>query len=94
MAEKLSHQDQLDRATAMVGEAIRQGGSVAAEFDCETVVTALAEDLATVTATAGRDEERLDIQASSGDLHALKERMFSPDNPLPEDNPVAEKEPG
>jgi glutathione-regulated potassium-efflux system protein KefB len=41
-----------------------------------------------------RDEERLDIQASSGDLHALKERMFSPDNPLPEDNPVAEKEPG
>ena len=35
-----------------------------------------------------RDAERLDIQASSGDLHALKERMFSPDNPL------AEKEPG
>lgn len=29
-----------------------------------------------------RDEERLDIQASSGDLHALKERMFRPDNPL------------
>ena len=35
-----------------------------------------------------RDAERLDIQASSGDLHALKERMFTPDNPL------AEKEPG
>jgi len=35
-----------------------------------------------------RDEERLDIQASTGDLHALKERMFTPDNPL------AEKEPG
>ena len=29
-----------------------------------------------------RDLERLDIQASSGDLHALKERMFRPDNPL------------
>ena len=35
-----------------------------------------------------RDAERLDIQAASGDLHALKERMFTPDNPL------AEKEPG
>jgi glutathione-regulated potassium-efflux system protein KefB len=35
-----------------------------------------------------RDEERLDIQASSGDLHALKERMFRPDNPL------ADREPG
>jgi glutathione-regulated potassium-efflux system protein KefB len=31
-----------------------------------------------------RDEERLDIQASSGDLHALKERMFTPGNPLAE----------
>jgi glutathione-regulated potassium-efflux system protein KefB len=31
-----------------------------------------------------RDRERLDIQASSGDLHALKERMFSPQNPLAE----------
>lgn len=41
-----------------------------------------------------RDQERLDIQASSGDLHALKERMFGPDNPLPEAGPVAEKEPG
>ena len=29
-----------------------------------------------------RDAERLDIQASSGDLHALKERMFRPGNPL------------
>ena len=29
-----------------------------------------------------RDRERLDIQASSGDLHALKEQMFSPANPL------------
>jgi glutathione-regulated potassium-efflux system protein KefB len=29
-----------------------------------------------------RDAERLDIQASSGDLHALKEHMFGPDNPL------------
>ena len=34
-----------------------------------------------------RDEERLDIQASSGDLHALKDRMFSPDNPLEEKEP-------
>ena len=41
-----------------------------------------------------RDRERLDIQAASGDLHALKERMFSPDNPLPDAEPVAEKEPG
>jgi hypothetical protein len=31
-----------------------------------------------------RDQERLDIQADSGDLHALKERMFAPDNPLAE----------
>jgi voltage-gated potassium channel Kch len=29
-----------------------------------------------------RDQDRLDIQATSGDLHALKERMFSPDHPL------------
>ena len=35
-----------------------------------------------------RDQERLDIQASSGDLHALKERMFTPENPL------ADREPG
>jgi voltage-gated potassium channel Kch len=41
-----------------------------------------------------RDAERLDIQASSGDLHALKERMFSPENPLPEAVPAAGKEPG
>ena len=31
-----------------------------------------------------RDAERLDIQASSGDLHALKERMFRPGNSLPD----------
>jgi glutathione-regulated potassium-efflux system protein KefB len=29
-----------------------------------------------------RDRERLDSQTASGDLHALRERMFSPDNPL------------
>jgi monovalent cation:proton antiporter-2 (CPA2) family protein len=29
-----------------------------------------------------RDRERLDSQAASGDLHSLKERMFTPDNPL------------
>lgn len=29
-----------------------------------------------------RDRERLEIQKSSGDLQALKERMFRPDNPL------------
>lgn len=29
-----------------------------------------------------RDRERLEIQAASGDIHALKERMFRPDNPL------------
>jgi glutathione-regulated potassium-efflux system protein KefB len=29
-----------------------------------------------------RDVQRLDIQASSGDIHALRERMFGPDNPL------------
>ncbi|MDQ8754893.1 cation:proton antiporter [Sphingosinicella sp. LHD-64] len=29
-----------------------------------------------------RDRERLEIQKSSGDLQALKERMFSPGNPL------------
>jgi hypothetical protein len=29
-----------------------------------------------------RDRERLDSQAASGDLHALKDRMFRPDNPL------------
>ena len=41
-----------------------------------------------------RDRERLDIQASSGDLHALKERMFGPDNPLGAEALAAEKEPG
>ena len=35
-----------------------------------------------------RDVERLDIQASTGDLHALKEQLFRPDNPL------ADREPG
>jgi glutathione-regulated potassium-efflux system protein KefB len=34
-----------------------------------------------------RDKERLDRQMSSGDLHALKERMFSPDNPLSDREP-------
>ena len=34
-----------------------------------------------------RDVERLDIQASSGDLQALKERMFRPDNPLADRDP-------
>jgi glutathione-regulated potassium-efflux system protein KefB len=29
-----------------------------------------------------RDRERLDFQSASGDLHALKETMFSPDNPI------------
>jgi voltage-gated potassium channel Kch len=29
-----------------------------------------------------RDLERLESQAASGDLHALQERMFGPDNPL------------
>ena len=31
-----------------------------------------------------RDRERLESQTASGDLHALKERMFGPDNPLAE----------
>jgi glutathione-regulated potassium-efflux system protein KefB len=34
-----------------------------------------------------RDRERLDSQAASGDLHALKERMFRPDNALA-DQPI------
>jgi hypothetical protein len=59
MADKLSPEDQLDRATAMVREADRQGGNVSSELDRETLVAAVAEDLATVSATAGRDEERL-----------------------------------
>ena len=59
MADKLSPEDQLDRATAMVREADRQGGNVSSELDRETLVTAVAKDLATVSATAGRDEERL-----------------------------------
>jgi hypothetical protein len=59
MADRLSPQDQLDRATAMVREADRQSGNVSSELDRETLVAAVAEDLATVSATAGRDEERL-----------------------------------
>jgi hypothetical protein len=51
-------EQQLDRAT-MVDEADRQGGNVASESDRATLVAAVAEDLATVSATAGRDEERL-----------------------------------
>jgi voltage-gated potassium channel Kch len=35
-----------------------------------------------------RDLERLDLQTQSGDLHALQESMFGPDNPL---KPPAEK---
>ena len=38
-----------------------------------------------------RDTERLDIQAASGDLHALKERMFSPENPLADRKAAAPK---
>jgi hypothetical protein len=29
-----------------------------------------------------RDRERLDSQTASGDLHAMKDRMFRPDNAL------------
>jgi glutathione-regulated potassium-efflux system protein KefB len=29
-----------------------------------------------------RDRRRLDSQTASGDLHAMKENMFGPDNPL------------
>jgi len=47
-----------------------------------------AEEVARVEAEyRHRDQERLDIQASSGDLHALKERMFSPENPLADREP-------
>ena len=59
MADKLSPGDQLDRAVAMVSDAVRQGGNVASALDCETLVAAVSADLAAVTATAGRDEERL-----------------------------------
>ena len=53
-----------------------------------------AEEVARVEAEyRRRDSERLDIQASSGDLHALKERMFRPDNPLA-DKTLTEQEPG
>ena len=31
-----------------------------------------------------RDRERLDSQTASGDLHSLKDRMFSPDNRMPD----------
>jgi hypothetical protein len=34
-----------------------------------------------------RDRARLDGQAASGDLHAMKETMFRPDNPLDEREP-------
>jgi voltage-gated potassium channel Kch len=34
-----------------------------------------------------RDRERLDLQASSGDLHAAKERMFRPGYPLADRDP-------
>jgi hypothetical protein len=59
MADKLSPEDQLERAVAMVGDAVRQGGNVASAVDYETLVAAVSADLAAVTATAGRDEERL-----------------------------------
>ena len=59
MADKLGPEDQLDRATAIVLEADRQSGNVSSELDRETMVAAVAEDLATLSATAGRDEERL-----------------------------------
>jgi hypothetical protein len=59
MADKLSPAAQLDRAIAMVSEAVRHGGTGSSELDCETLVAAVAADLATVQATAGRDEERL-----------------------------------
>jgi glutathione-regulated potassium-efflux system protein KefB len=29
-----------------------------------------------------RDRQRLDSQTASGDIHAMKETMFSPENPL------------
>lgn len=35
-----------------------------------------------------RDRERLEEQSKSGDLHTLKERMFRPDNPLDDADPV------
>ncbi len=35
-----------------------------------------------------RDRERLEGQSKSGDLHTLKERMFRPDNPLEDADPV------
>jgi hypothetical protein len=35
-----------------------------------------------------RDDERLVSQAASGDLHALSERMFTPDNPLADRDPA------
>jgi glutathione-regulated potassium-efflux system protein KefB len=39
-----------------------------------------------------RDRERFDSQAASGDIHALKERMFTPDNPLPDRAPRKRQE--
>jgi glutathione-regulated potassium-efflux system protein KefB len=35
-----------------------------------------------------RDTERLASQSKSGDLHSLKERMFTPDNPMEEPKPA------
>ena len=40
-----------------------------------------------------RDAERLDIQASSGDLYALKDRLFGPDNPLADRVPKESESP-
>ena len=59
MADGLTPEDQLDRAVAMVRKAALDGGSVASELDCETLVAAVAADLATVSATVGREDERL-----------------------------------
>jgi hypothetical protein len=59
MADKLSPEDQLERAVEMVRAAARESGSVASEVDCETLAAAVAADLAVVAATAGTDEERL-----------------------------------
>jgi hypothetical protein len=60
MADRLSPEDQLDRAAALVREAVRQSGDGGgAELDRETLVAAVAADLATLSGTAGRDEERL-----------------------------------
>jgi glutathione-regulated potassium-efflux system protein KefB len=42
-----------------------------------------------------RDRERLDSQTASGDLHALKDRMFTPDHAMDEPEPEeSQKQPG